>query len=130
MEPGRSASLGNLSTALVEVAYYRLRPGGEERFEGVLKRLAAAPPREPDAAGHLWFQRVVGGETPAFLLLVPRASWADLGSGSVGLERLLERALGAQEARALAAELTAVVDRIETETWSYRADLSYIPPEP
>lgn len=104
----------------VQVFRYRLRPGRQAGFEQALavarERLRAAP----GAPTHTWYEKVVGGALPEFMLMVAREGWASYDRTAGGLEALL----GDSDALAAYAE---AVESIEAETWNYRSDLSLIP---
>ena len=107
-------------SSTVQVFRYRLRPGMQARFEQALavarERLRAIP----DAPMHTWYEKVVGGALPGFMLMVAREGWASYDRAPGGVEGLLH------DGDALAAYADAVED-VEAETWNYRADLSLIP---
>lgn len=114
----------------VEVVHYVLHPGMERTFEEVIGKLAAALRQTPGAPVHTWYELVVGGESPSYMLMVPRQGWADYEAAPRALSAVLERAYGADRAQALRQSLAAAVVRATSELWSYRQDLSLLPPRP
>jgi hypothetical protein len=114
----------------VEVVHYALHPGMERIFEEVIGKLHAALRQTRGAPVHTWYELVVGGESPSYMLMVPRQGWADYDAAPQTLGAVLERAYGPAEARALRQSLAAAVDHTRSELWSYRQDLSYFPPRP
>lgn len=94
------------------VCWVTLRPAGVEGFERRIRRLPANGRRFLDYAV---YERVVGGEQPAFLVVAQLQSWAELEDHNRNPIRALLALAGEDVARA------------ETEVWQYRADLSYFP---
>lgn len=114
----------------VEVVHYVLHPGMEKDFEEVIDRLRAALAQAQGSPVHTWYELVVGGESPGYMLMVPRQGWADFEAAAPTLDAVLERAYGPEQARALSQSLAAAVDHVRSELWSYRQDLSYFPARP
>lgn len=108
----------------VEVTYVQVRPGTERRFERVLAALHRTLAHAKDAPPHTWYRLVVGGETPQYMLMVPRTDWASYDAFPEGLERRL-----AGDPAALA-DLAVSVRGMRSETWRYRPDLSLLPGTP
>ena len=106
--------------ASMQVFRYRLRPGTQARFE---QALAVARERLRATTGapmYTWYEKIVGGALPEFMLMVVREDWASYDRAPGGVEALL------RDSDALAAYADAV-EGVEAETWSYREDLSLIP---
>ena len=114
----------------VEVVHYVLHSGMERIFEEVIGKLRAALTQTGGAPVHTWYELVVGGESPGYMLMVPRRGWADYDAARQTLGSILERAYGPQGAQALRQSLATAVDHARSELWSYRPDLSYFPPRP
>lgn len=112
---------------LVQVTHFVLHPGMENRFEEVLGKLQAALKRAPAAAIHTWYQLVVGGEQPSYMLMVPRSGWADFDTDPDSISSVLMHTYGADQARGLLKNLSEAVDHAQSEMWSYHKDLSYFP---
>jgi hypothetical protein len=113
----------------VEVVHYVLHPGMEHAFEEVVAAWRAALLRRPGAPVQTWYQLVVGGEQPSYMLMVPRQGWADYDRPG-SLEADLAAAYGAPRVQALLKTLAGAVDHVRSETWAYRKDLSYFPARP
>lgn len=114
----------------VEVVHYVLHPGLQRTFEEVIGKWRAALSRTQGAPVHTWYELVVGGESPGYMLMVPRQGWGDYETAAARLDAVLESAYGAQQARGLLQSLAAAVDHSRSELWSYRQDLSYFPSLP
>lgn len=115
-------------SASMQVFRYALRPGAQARFED-LARMARDAMQADDAGApvHTWYELVVGGDAPEFLLMIAREGWAGYAAHAGGLEALAMRLEQGQRERMLAA-LSASVENAESEVWTYREDLSYFPP--
>lgn len=91
---------------LVLRAEYRVRPEASATFVAALQRLRTSLGRRSFAV----YELVSGGERPTYVLWIPAASWAEIGS-------LLEAAAAAPALAASAAWMGA-------ELWRFRPDLS------
>lgn len=110
-------------SARLQVFRYALRPGSSARFEAALRAARETLLRRPGAPAHTWYALVSGGRTPGFLLLVAGTGWADHDAADAGMEALLA---AAGHASALE-DYAASVEAVESESWVYREDLSYLP---
>lgn len=109
--------------AAFQAVYYRLRPGAVSEFEEAAAELLRALPPEPDAPRLTWYERMDGGEQPAYLLLVSRAEpWSyDRGPGLAALAR----AYLPDRSGAVDDLLRRAVAGVRSERWLYRRDLAY-----
>lgn len=114
----------------VQVFHYRLRVGTQARFENVLRAAREALGRMADVPAHSWYELVVGGETPGYMLMIAREGWADYGRHDGNLERLIGTTGDRETERRLLDDLASAVVEVKSETWSYRKDLSLIPGSP
>jgi hypothetical protein len=94
------------------VCWLTLRPAGMGDFERRMRRLPANGRRFLDYAV---YERLAGGEQPAFLVVAQLQSWAELEDS------------GRNPIRAMLSLAGEDVVRAETEVWHYQADLSYFP---
>lgn len=108
----------------VQVFHYTLRAGTAARFEKAVRAAREALLRRGDAPAHTWYELVVGGKAPGYLLMVARDGWTSYDGHADGLDALVARSA---DARTLLDDLAASVDEVKVETWSYREDLSLIP---
>ena len=88
------------------------KPGSEAAIEGVLKRHVSSGAKTLDYAV---YERLSGGDHPAYTVVVQFDAWADLEPRDADASLAIIRAMGAHLLRA------------ESETWVYRPDLTYIP---
>lgn len=74
-----------------------------------------------------WYQLVSGGETPQFVMLADRDSWAAYEqSPDERLGAILEKTYGKDPATIIVREASGAVQSRYVETWQYRADLSFV----
>jgi hypothetical protein len=109
-------------SASVQVFHYTLHPGTEARFEQAMAVVRDALSRTGKAPAHTWYRLVVGGQQPQYMLMVARDDWA-----SYDRFRQVPAELLAGLDGTAAANYAAAVRAVSSETWNYRADLSYIP---
>ena len=105
LETGRAARMQKL-TRLTG------RPGVEAEIEATLRAMLARGARTLDYAV---YERVSGGEQPAYAIVVQLDAWEELEGSRTDPTPAIIRALGTRLARA------------HTETWAYRPDLVYTP---
>lgn len=111
----------------VQVFHYRLRAGTEQKFERVVLAAREALLRSEAAPAHTWYELVVGGEQPSYMLMVARDGWADYDHFRLRLSDLIADGRERDEAERLLDDLASSVETVLSETWSYRSDLSYFP---
>ena len=109
----------------VDVFLIRVDPGEEQAFERAVGVMAT---RKDPGLRVSWYRKLRGGQVPAYMILMARDRWADLGRAEGTLSSLLTSAYGAQPAA-----IQPVLDRIalvDSESWGYEPRLSLIPGTP
>ena len=106
---------------------FYLKPGTEHRFDEALRILRSALLQAESPPALAWYQLIEGGEYPNYLLMIPRTDWASYDTTDVTLTALINRALPSEQATDILQTINEVVQRVYSETLSYRADLSYFP---
>jgi hypothetical protein len=86
---------------------YRVRPGADTAFVRGVRRLRAAAGERR----YVVYEMVSGGEGTTYVVWAPAATWADLGAF-------------ADRISAAAGELARTAERVRTEVWRFRPDLS------
>lgn len=114
-------------SASIQVFHYRLRAGTEPRFERAVRAAREALERSPEAPAHTWYELVVGGEQPSYMLMVARDGWADYDRFRRRLSDLIADGREPDEAERLLDDLATSAESVLSETWSYREDRSYFP---
>ncbi len=111
----------------VQVFHYSVRPGTAARFERAVRAARESLLRQADAPSHTWYELIVGGETPGYMLMVARDGWAGYGARGESLEWLVAGVPDTARRQGLLEDLAASVAEAKVETWDYREDLSLIP---
>jgi hypothetical protein len=106
---------------VVDVYALRVTPGDVAAFETAL--LASARTGKGDLAW-TWYRLAGGGGLGAYMVLVPRRSWAELAGRPTHMAGLIAAAHGDGPDQARAA---ALIQSVEVEAWSYKPGLSRIP---
>jgi hypothetical protein len=117
------AKEGGTPAKMATVTNYWLIPEHVREFQEAIKTINAAIEKAnyPSKPGR-WYQLANGGDVPHYVLVVDRASWADMESPPT----TMDEALGPEGVQALAT-VRRSTKRILTELVEYRADLSYTP---
>lgn len=111
----------------VQVLHYILHPGTAARFERAVAAARETLSRQGNAPAHTWYELVVGGDAPGYLLMIARDGWKSYDEHGGGLDALVAQAGDAARTRRLLDDLAASVAEVKAETWDYREDLSLIP---
>jgi hypothetical protein len=114
-------------TPMLEVIAYRVRPGGQERFEIAARHAREAAAGSPDLPQLTWYEKVNGGQLGQYLLVVHRNGFAGWDAGRADLSFLARSVTDARERTALAAILAEVVIDVRSELWRYLPGSSLIP---
>lgn len=124
----RNMPAGRLGVpALIEVTYFKLKPGHREAFKDAARKIYVAAEKSK-WAGHSMLNEVVeGGEgSPDFLLVSPGSNWADLGKEmNPGLWKMVEGVYGKADADALRQTIRDSIQDSSAHVDSYNAELSY-----
>jgi hypothetical protein len=97
---------------LQRVTTFVLQPGREAMVEQAFRTLAA---KKGESLDYSVYERLSGGEQPAFVVIAQFNAWADLADGGKDPADRIRRAIGSS------------IVRSETEIWAYRRDLTYFP---
>lgn len=111
----------------VQVFHYTLRAGTSGRFEQALRAAREVLLGDDNAPAHTWYEQVVGGDAPGYLLMIARDDWKSYDAHGDSLEALIGQSGNAAQTRALLDGLAAAVTAVKSEAWNYREDLSLIP---
>lgn len=114
---------------LLHAIRFELNPNGNGDFrDGQLRiREASEKTNNPDE----WFfiRRISGDETPTYILLFPKKSWAEFGRREdvPTLGRMMERVFSHEEWESMMERFRRAVRRESSYILKYRPDLSYVP---
>lgn len=113
-------------SAFLDVFLLEVAPREAAEFERAVNALAGGR-SEGGIANLTWYRRIRGGLLPAYMVVLSRLRWTDIGTSGTTLQRILAQAYDANEAdvERVFAHLAAV----SVETWSYEPRLSLIPGE-
>ncbi|MEO5829643.1 MAG: hypothetical protein ABIQ36_03650 [Rhodanobacter sp.] len=120
-----AATLG--TPALIEVTYFKLKPGQRMAFIDAVKKIYAAA-KKSKWAGHSMTNEVIhgGAGAPDFLLVSPSKNWAELGTEmDPTVWKMLEGVYGKAEADAIRKTIRDSVQDSSSHVDSYNAELSY-----
>ncbi|MCZ7640834.1 MAG: hypothetical protein M5U12_35125 [Verrucomicrobia bacterium] len=112
---------------VAEISLYQLHYGKQAQFYAALREFHAALSRVGGVNRYEWFELRSGGETPQFLLLLPRANWAAFDVRTDALRDALEQALGKRKAARVFEQFTAAVRLHVRCAVRLRPDLSLLP---
>jgi len=106
-------------TQRIQVFHYTLHAGTRARFERALSAARANLSKRSGAPAYTWYEKMVGGAAPEFMLMIARDGWKSYDEHSDALDDLV--------GQARLQDLAAAVGEVRVETWLYREDLSLIP---
>jgi hypothetical protein len=110
-----------LSAALPQVIYFKIKPGQESTFEQFLANARNAFPKIAPEQKFLWYRVEDGEQTPQYLLFLPHRNYAEMQNTQNFLTRLWELDKAAQTM------FQNSVAEVAIETMRYRADMTYLP---
>jgi hypothetical protein len=107
--------------------YYTVIPAHANDFTATVKKINDAIQKtNTSSRPSRWYALANGGETPSFVQIVDRATWADMEPPEKSTEAVLKEAYG-DTGPQLLDQLRHSCSKIVTELSVYRADLSYVP---
>jgi hypothetical protein len=112
---------------LAEISVFQLHYGKTARFYGALRDAHRALNRAGGGTRYEWFELRSGGETPQFLLLVPRENWGALDTDAGLFFKSLETQLGKKKATRVFEQFTSAVKSHQRWVVRLRPDLSLLP---
>jgi hypothetical protein len=117
------------ASALIEVTYFKLKPGHEasETFAAAVKKIAAAATKSNWPVDYM-FGRIREGDdgAPDFVLVSPAKSWADLGKDpDPDVWKMVENVYGKEAGQAIRKSVNDVIANVSSHVDSYSADLTY-----
>ena len=105
--------------------YYTVIPERVNDFTAAVKKINEAVQKDNAASNpSRWYSLANGGETPTFVQVVDRATWATMEPPDKTTESVLKEAYGDSQALD---QLRRSCSKIVTDLLVYRPDLSYIP---
>jgi hypothetical protein len=111
---------------LAEISIYRLHYGKTAQFYTALREFHDALSRGGAVRRYEWFELRSGGETPQFMLMMPRSNWGAFDTRSDLLLDRLEEILGKKRAAKLLEQFTSAVKSSQRSAVRLRPDLSLL----
>ncbi len=112
---------------MMSVIHFLVKPEAESGWRNAVRKIHEAIGKTDWPTHYMWYALVNGGETPHYVLLLPRNSYAEMAPPEVSFEAMLEKAMGREDAQALQRTISNSIRREWSELITYRADLSYRP---
>ncbi|MGH9793491.1 MAG: hypothetical protein ACRD5G_01850 [Candidatus Acidiferrales bacterium] len=112
---------------LIELIHFELKIGASQEFERAITRTTEAIRKTKWATNFHWYSLVNGGQSPHYVLALPKKSWAEMEPPAMPFPVMLEKGLGAAEAKTVLAAFDRTVARESSEMLRFRPDLSYVP---
>src|ERR1700732_889157 len=112
-----------------EVITFRVRPGKGDDFRSAMARITEAIEKTKWPVHYLWYALASGGTVPTYVLILPRANWADFEDKPdvKPFPEMLKDAFGQAEADSITKRLDSSIESETSEIVQFRPDLSYLP---
>ncbi len=112
-----------------EVITFRVRPGKGDDFRSAMDRITEAIEKTKWPVHYLWYALASGGTVPTYVLVLPRANWADFEDKPdvKPFPEMLKDAFGQAEADSITKRLDSSIENETSEIVQFRPDLSYLP---
>ena len=111
----------DLSSALPQTIYFKVKPGNESTFEKFLAEFHKDLQHLEPAQNYLWYRIEDGSDAPQYLLFLAHRNFGEKRKSQNLLARLWSRNTNAQNL------FQTSVDSITIETLRYRPDMTFIP---
>jgi hypothetical protein len=112
---------------MAEISLFQLHYGRKAQFCAALREFHEALSRAGSGQRYEWFELRSGGDTPQFMLLVPRVNWEAFDLRADLLQECLEKAMGKRKANKVFEQFTAAVKSHQRSAVRLRPDLSLLP---
>jgi hypothetical protein len=112
---------------LAEISIFQLHYGRTAQFYAAMREFHNALSRAGGVNRYEWFELRSGGDTPQFMLIVPRANWEAFDARPDLLLDRLEETLGKKKAAKLFEQFTSAVKSHQRSAVRLRPDLSLLP---
>jgi len=112
---------------MAENAVFRLQFGKTAQFYEAVRQFHQALQKAMSPQRYEWFELLMGGEEPQFMLFLPRRNWAAFDEKRDFLFEALEKSLGTKKSNDLLAQFAATVKNCRRYAVRLRPDLSNLP---
>ena len=112
-----------------EIVTFHVRYGHESDFRSAISRVYDATMKTKWPVNYEWFALANGGDTGIFVLVLPRANWADFEDkpNVKPFREMIKEAFGQAEADSIVDRIDHSVMNETSEIIQFRPDLSYLP---
>jgi hypothetical protein len=119
------AGEGKEVPSMAEVVVFQLHFGKSAQFYDTLPTFAQVMDKYKPSVRFEWFELLDGGETPLFMVIVPRANWSGFEKMQESAMDQMVRMMGKQKAQAVLDRMGASVKSQRRDLVRLRQDLSY-----
>jgi hypothetical protein len=112
---------------MAEIAVFQVQFGKTAQFYEAVRQFHQALRKARSPQRYEWFELLMGGEEPQFMLFLPRRNWAAFDEKRDFLREALEKSVGTKRASELFAQFTASVKNCRRYAVRLRPDLSNLP---
>jgi hypothetical protein len=112
---------------LAEISKFQLHYGKTGQFYAALREFHDALSRGGGVNRYEWFELRSGGDTPQFMLMVPRANWEAIDTSADPFLNRLAEVLGKKKTAKLFEQFTSAVKSHQRSVVRLRPDLSLLP---
>ena len=112
-----------------EIITFYVHSGKEDEFRSAVTRTTEAIEKTKWPVNFEWYALANGGVTGTYVLVLPRANWADFEEkpGMKSFPDMLREAFGESEGNSIMRRFDASVEKQTSEIIQFRPDLSYLP---
>jgi hypothetical protein len=124
-----NSSGATMPPKFAEIITFRVRYGKGPDFRSAITRIYDATVKTKWPVNYEWYALASGGMAGTYVLVLPRASWADFEEKPdvKPFRDMIKDAFGQAEADSIVARIDASVQSESTEIVQFRPDLSYLP---
>lgn len=112
-----------------EVLVFHVKQGESAHFSHLVKKFHEAIQKTKWPVHYEWYELLVGGDVPQYVLVIPKANWAAFKPMEKPFPAMLEEAFGRMEAEHMLEAFSNTVKHEENEVIRSRPDLGYAPPK-
>ncbi len=122
-------SSATMPSKFAEIVTFHLRYGKGSDFRSAIARVNDAAQKTKWPMNYEWYVLASGGSVGTYVLVLPRASWADFEDKPdvKPFRDMIKEAFGQAEADSIVARIDASVQNETTEIIQFRPELSYLP---
>ena len=112
-----------------QVLSFEVKQGQSAHFMHLIKKFHEAIQKTKWPVHYEWYELLVGGDVPQYVLVLPKANWAAFKPMEKPFPAMLEEAFGRMEAEHMLEAFSNTIKHEESEVIRSRPDLGYAPPK-